>query len=225
MKLHFISGLPRSGSTLLTSLLYQNPDLHTEGVSGLCDLMWSAQRSLDNQATYANHRREHADRLISHLPALHYSHITRPVVIDKCRAWTLPLNVQMIERYITPQPKIICCVRDVPDIIASFERLFSLNHTDTDDRLPFMSELDVSLVGLDAALQTGDHSRYLIVSYDRLIDHTAAVFDEIYDFIELPRYVHDLSHIVNKTPEDDAVYGLSGMHDVRPQIARRDASL
>lgn len=131
----------------------------------------------------------------------------------------------MIERYITPQPKIICCVRDVSDIIASFERLFALNHTDVDDRLPFMSELDVSLVGLDAALQTGDHSRYLIVSYDRLIDHTAAVLDEIYDFLEMPRYVHDLSHIVNMTPENDAVYGLSGMHDVRPQIARRDASL
>lgn len=223
MKLHFISGLPRSGSTLLTSLLYQNPDIHTEGVSGLCDLMWSAQRSLDSQATYASHRREHADQIIRSLPAMYYSQTDRPVVIDKCRAWTLPLNVKMIERYITPQPKIICCVRDVPQIIESFERLFANNSTPVDDRLPFMSELDMSLVGLDAALQTGDQSRYLIVSYDRLIDHTTAVLDEIYDFLEMPRYVHDLSHIVNETPENDAVYGLSGMHDVRPQIARRDA--
>jgi sulfotransferase len=161
--------------------------------------------------------------MIRSLPAMYYSQTDRPVVIDKCRSWTLPLNVEMIERYITPQPKMICCVRDVPQIIESFERLFTASNLSAEDRLPFMSELDMSLAGLDQALQTGDDSRYLIVSYDRLIDHTTAVLDEIYDFLEMPRYVHDLGHIVNMTPENDAVYGLSGMHDVRPQIARRDA--
>ncbi len=37
---YFISGLPRTGSTLLSSILYQNPLIHTEGNSALCQLMW-----------------------------------------------------------------------------------------------------------------------------------------------------------------------------------------
>jgi hypothetical protein len=31
--LHFISGLPRSGSTLITNILKQNPEIHGESVS------------------------------------------------------------------------------------------------------------------------------------------------------------------------------------------------
>ena len=39
-KFFFISGLPRTGSTLLSSILYQNPLIHAEGNSPLCQLMW-----------------------------------------------------------------------------------------------------------------------------------------------------------------------------------------
>jgi len=39
-KFFFISGLPRTGSTLLSSILYQNPLIHAEGNSALCQLMW-----------------------------------------------------------------------------------------------------------------------------------------------------------------------------------------
>lgn len=222
MKLHFLSGLPRSGSTLLTSILYQNPTIHTEGVSGLCDLMWSAQRSLDNQATYANRRRDHADRMIRSLPSMYYSEIDRPIVIDKCRAWMLPLNLEMIERHISKDPKIICCVRDVGEIIRSFDRLFDLNGLDVEDRLPFMSELDMSLVGLDHVIRCDDQDRFLMVEYDRLVDSTSAVLDEIYEFLEIPGFEHDLSSIRNENPEDDSVYGLEGMHEVRPSISRRN---
>ncbi|MEG4331139.1 MULTISPECIES: sulfotransferase [unclassified Microcoleus] len=51
MKAHFISGLPRSGSTLLAALLRQNPRFHaamTSPVGGLVERMLCAM-SEDNQ--------------------------------------------------------------------------------------------------------------------------------------------------------------------------------
>ncbi|MEG3929437.1 MULTISPECIES: sulfotransferase [unclassified Microcoleus] len=51
VKAHFISGLPRSGSTLLAALLRQNPRFHsamTSPVGGLAERMLSAM-SKDNQ--------------------------------------------------------------------------------------------------------------------------------------------------------------------------------
>ncbi|WP_445299387.1 MULTISPECIES: sulfotransferase [unclassified Microcoleus] len=51
MKAHFISGLPRSGSTLLAALLRQNPRFHaamTSPVGGLVERMLEAM-SEDNQ--------------------------------------------------------------------------------------------------------------------------------------------------------------------------------
>jgi hypothetical protein len=40
-------GLPRTGSTLLINLLMQNPNIHGEGASLLCELMWQTQQMCD----------------------------------------------------------------------------------------------------------------------------------------------------------------------------------
>ena len=47
---HFIAGLPRSGSTLFSALLRQNPDFHADissPVMGLVDGVIAQTRSLD----------------------------------------------------------------------------------------------------------------------------------------------------------------------------------
>jgi len=43
-----LSGLPRSGSTLLSAILSQNPLIHAEGNSAVCQLMWDMQMSCFN---------------------------------------------------------------------------------------------------------------------------------------------------------------------------------
>jgi sulfotransferase len=153
---------------------------------------------------------------------MYYSEIDRPIVIDKCRAWMLPLNLEMIDRHVSKDPKIICCVRDVGEIIRSFDRLFDLNELDVEARIPFMSELDMALVGLDHVIRCDDQKRFLMVEYDRLVDSTSDVLADIYSFLEIPEFEHDLSSITNENPEDDSVYGLEGMHEVRPSISRRN---
>lgn len=214
MKLHFLSGLPRSGSTLLTSLLYQNPLIHTEGVSGLCDLMWSAAQSVKrNQQWNGNPR--NVEQLVRDIPSLYYKDVQRPVVIDKCRAWNLPGNIEMIKEFVTPKPKIICCVRNVADVEKSFVSLFARNGRADFYESPMFSELEMSLAGVKFALDDIETDKYLFVEYENIVNDTNSVLQEIYEFLNMEPFQHDLGNIVDMNPENDSVYGLEGMHVVR----------
>lgn len=217
MRLHFLAGLPRSGSTLLTSLLYQNPDIYTEGLSGLCDLMWVTQQSLDSQATDANNRREHADGMIRALPAMYYGNTDRPIVIDKCRRWTTLPNVEMLRRYVTPTPKIVCCIRGLGEIVASFKNLCARNGQDFDES-PLVAWLNDDIAATQHAVDANDSDTYHFVEYEDLCDNPQDTLGGIYDFLELKRFKHQFTDIVNPNQEDDRVYGLVGMHDVRPTL-------
>ena len=222
MKLHFLSGLPRSGSTLLTTLLYQNPLIHTEGISALCDVMWQTHQSFSQQAIPANRRQEHAHQMISDLPARYYSQVTRPVVIDKCRAWTMEANVQMLRQYVTPQPKIIVLTRNPADIVESFKSLFERNGRDDFETSGMVEEYNRNIMGLTMAQDANDPDTFLFVEFENLISNTQNELDRIYQFLGMESFKHDLTNIVTMNPEDDSVYGLIGMHDVRRTIGKRD---
>lgn len=223
MKLHFLSGLPRSGSTLLTTLLYQNPLIHTEGISALCDVMWQTHQSLSNaQAIPANHRQAHAHKMVADLPYRYYSDVTRPIVIDKCRAWTTPDNVQMLKHYVTPQPKIIVLTRNPADIIKSFKSLFARNGRDDFGTSGMADEFNRNMISTQMARDANDPETFLFVEFENLISNTQNEMNRIYQFLNIEPYLHDLANIVTMNPENDFVYGLQGMHDVRRTIGKRD---
>ena len=119
--IHFISGLPRSGSTLLAALLRQNPALHAGMTSPVGSLFTAMLREVsqgnetavfidDDQRTailrglFANYYfREHPGR----------------TVFDTNRLWTSKLPTLAA---LFPEARVICCVRHVPWILDSIER-------------------------------------------------------------------------------------------------------
>ena len=53
---HFLSGLPRSGSTLITSLLNQNPQIHASTNSPVLDTIhYTEEYLLKNSEQYRAH--------------------------------------------------------------------------------------------------------------------------------------------------------------------------
>ena len=53
MKFYFDCGLPRSGSTLLTALLNQNPEIHAGTLSPVMELMYYTNEILHNEQAKA----------------------------------------------------------------------------------------------------------------------------------------------------------------------------
>jgi hypothetical protein len=207
--------------------LSQNPEVHAEGNSAVCQLMWDMQQSCEggsSQQLVANRRYADQDALVGSIPAIYYRDVKSTHIVDKCRSWTLPANMAMIRRYITDEPKVIVLTRPVDEIVKSFARLREANGWtgDLEEGLldpgsePIMRSLDG--VTLARESNTGE---FLFVEYADLIGDTQGVLDRIYEFCEWEPFTHDLNNIVNRHPEDDNVYGLKGMHDIRSTIGAR----
>ena len=217
----FLSGLPRTGSTLLTSILSQNPAVHTEGNSALCQLMWDMQVSCWNTEQMQN-KPEVANDLIASIPKTFYAK-TQGHIIDKCRSWTLPANLELIDKYITKSPKIIVMLRPIVDIVKSFVYVRTLNNwQDPEGGLldegsePIMRSLD----GVINA-KANNSGQFLFLWYDDLVDSPKDTIDKIYDFCGWDKFEHDYNNIINKNPERDDLLGMLGLHDIRPAISRR----
>lgn len=230
---YFLSGMPRAGSTLLCSLLAQNPEVHTEGTSGLAQFMWENQ-SVRYRAAYqflaANNKDNIAKDIIKALPDLYYANAKRSKVIDKCRPWPLPDNLRMIYEYITDTPKILVLVRPVAEILKSFLYLHQQNNSLTEQTLnnyitPRSDPIMRSHEAVVNAKYLNNPDMFLFITYEDIVKRTKETLAKIYEFFGWESFDHDLSNIVNSAAEDDSVYGLIGQHDVRPTISTRDINI
>jgi len=222
-----LSGLPRTGSTLLSAILSQNPEIHAEGNSAVCQLMWDMQVSCEFNAVEqlkANRRLEDQDALISSIPAIYYRNVKSTHIVDKCRSWTLPPNMEMIRRYITNDPKVIVLTRPIDEIVQSFVRLRKENGWtgNLEEGLlePGSEPIMRSLDGVTLAKESNS-GEFLFIEYADLISDTDEVLSKIYKFCDFEPFTHDLTNIVNMHPEDDSVYGLAGQHEIRNTISVR----
>ena len=62
---------------------------------------------------------------------------------------------------------------------------------------------------------------YLHLVFIKLISQLYYWMVEMFFFLGMDLFDHDLSNIVNTVQEDDRVYGLKGLHEVRKSISRK----
>ena len=239
MNFYFDCGLPRSGSTLLTALLNQNPQIHAGTLSPVFEVMYYTNDRLQGEQAQAFPKPEVFRRMVSNVITEYYSDRDEEVIIDKCRAW--PAHIDMIKQYITPDPKIICTVRHPLDILASFITLFhkdgGLNFIDkamlkqgmfiTDDaRCHFMMNpggiVWESMNALATAFRQNQTQYIHFIQYDDLVSDPKRVMQGIHSYLRLKPFEYDFENIVQKDREKDKeVYGLPTMHEVRQKVEKK----
>ncbi len=125
-KIHFVSGLPRAGSTLLCALLRQNHRFAaamTSPVASLVNTLLPKMSGVNEFAVFFDDvRRRTVLRGI--FDALLCKRRFRPVVFDTNRTWTAKAAL-LSDLY--PEARIICCVRDISWIIDSIEKMLRKN--------------------------------------------------------------------------------------------------
>ena len=232
--IHFISGLPRSGSTLLAALLRQNPALHagiTSPVSSMLGAML-AEMSAGNEGSVFFDAAQRAAVLRGLFN--NYYHAIHPArtVFDTSRNWTTRLD--LLAR-LFPDARVICCVRPIPWIIDSVERLLRRNpfelskifgfeqggtvYSRADGLMNPAGMIGFALNGLKQAMHGDQAGRLLLLPYDTLVGHPAAAMAAVYDFSGLPPFQHDFEAVsFDAAAEFDARLGTPGLHDVRQQV-------
>jgi sulfotransferase len=234
-KYHFISGLPRSGSTLLAALLLQNPRFH----AGMTSPVGSLFRGMLNQLGAGSEfgsvvSKEQRRRLTRGIFDSYYAdQADKDLIFDTNRMWSAHMPVLMDQ---FPDSKVIACVRNVAWIMDSVERRYRSNpyeitrlFNDDVERNTVYSRVETlaqanRLVGYPwTALKEafyGEHaSSLLVVDYDLLAQAPQKVLPLIYQFLNEPEFAHDYSNVNYDAPEFDEPLGMHGMHKVRKNVS------
>jgi hypothetical protein len=225
-KLHFLSGLPRSGSTVLAAILNQNPQTHVSTTSGLGAALdalattWHREPLLEKN----DHDRKKLANAMRGLIHGYYDEITsKPVVIDKARNWPLPVVVSAMAQVLGHKPRIIATVRSVPDCMASFVRVAKPeNLDDFIQQSGLTAHLKSSYQVLQAGYQA-DPECFLFVEYEDLLADPRTQLQRIHDFLGLDPFEYDFERIDGSTvkEDDEGLHGVAGLHDIKPKLGRQ----
>jgi sulfotransferase len=231
--IHFISGLPRSGSTLLAALLRQNPRIHATVTSPLIRSVQAVIESMsarhENAGFISDQQRGRIARGI--FERFYGEDFRADVLFDTNRGWTarMPLLQELF-----PGSKVIACVRETGWIIDSFERLARLSPLQPSalygftaggnvySRADLLSNGEGTLGFAYNALKEAFYGEYshhlLVVSYESLVAEPLAVLRGIYDFIGEPEALHDPDNVESSAPSYDQRLSSPGLHAVRRQV-------
>ena len=236
--LHFVSGLPRSGSTLLMNVLGQNPSLYVTPTSGLVHLMRQVIHRWPTTKEFRSQGLENVKPFVlSGLQGLAYGFYQNQfdqgqTVFDKSRGWLQ--YIEPLEEILDRRVKIISMVRDVRAIAASFEKLYRTRGIE--HRLPrgraaaAATNIEQRARHLLAANQVVGRSlwrvrdaldrcpdRLLIIPYRHFTSHPRETLATIHQAFDLPPFDYDPDHVAQVTHEDDNYNGRK-LHTIRPKI-------
>ncbi|MDD2180730.1 sulfotransferase [Acidovorax sp. D2M1] len=231
---HFISGLPRSGSTLLAAILRQNPRFQ----AGMSSPVGSFVNSILSQVSAGSEfatlvdNAQRKDLLTGLFDSYYRKDSDKSVIFDTNRMWCAKLPT-LLDLF--PDAKVVACARNVAWVMDSIERQYRSNPYENTklfgnnmgrstvyQRLEGLAQHD-QLVGFAwAALREafyGEHAKsILVIDYDLLTQAPEKVIGLLYDFIGEPRFAHDFEQLAYDAPDFDLQLGLPGLHRVRPKV-------
>lgn len=245
-KVIFLAGLPRSGSTLLGALLNQNPRIHAEPASPVMDFVMAINKVADKNEHYAAFpKQQSVFAVIQSIFQAYYWHTPKPVIVDKNRGW--PSQIKGLEQCVVPNARILCPVRNIDEVLASFLKiardnpynpevgkpnfidhsLLMTNRAINDDNRCEMMLSEKGMIGqclraMQEAIKKGYRDRLHFIEYDNLVSDPQATLNKIYDFIEEENYEeHNFEEISNPSREKDAqVFAVPDLHEISPKLQR-----
>jgi sulfotransferase len=231
MPLHFLSGLPRSGTSLLASILTQNPTTYSSIMSPLGQIVVELHHAIsaNEAAIYLSDSQRR--KLFVGLFREYYADIkadfNTDTIIDNNRRWCAKWP---LISHLFPDAKLICCVRPLAWIADSVERLTKEHPLQLSALYNYQANSTVytrmdllmrpeGLIGyaynaLRDAYFGPHNDRILLVEYDQLTKNPKKTLQDIEAFLGLSPFTYNFDSI-NQLPgakEFDERLGTPGLH-------------
>lgn len=220
MKLHAIAGLPRSGSTLLCDILNQNPRFHAGSTSSIPGAIqglrsyWSTSAEIISDLADDKDKAEaRMKRGLSGLLAAWYADTEAEVIFDKGRGW-----IALQEVLSSMQGKVICCVRDPRNVLASVEKrradnpILSIGGAGEQTQLERVHALLArdGMVGGPIAhiedLVRRGAGNVVAVPFERLVAEPELTMRSLYKDLCEPYFEHNFDEVDSTATDLDAAY-------------------
>lgn len=232
MRYHFISGLPRSGSTLLSGILSQNPRFFASMSGPVGPLINGLLQQIGAGSEFYSFFSEEKRKTMCHavFNAYYADQEGKEIIFDTNRMWTARLH-QLMELF--EDFKVICCVRNPAWVLDSFERIYRKNPFDysklfsAQNRHTVYSRCESMVNGgivgtawmaLKEAFYGEFSDRLLLIDYDLLAQHPQNTIRLLYEFIGEPPFEHDFDEVVFSHDEFDYNIGAKGLHTVKKKV-------
>lgn len=226
---YFISGLPRSGSTLLSGILKQNPDFYADIASPVEALTGTSIDVITGSENNFTMEEDQRKNLMYGIFDGYYKHIEKPIIFDSSRGWTKKTNFLQA---LFPYTKILCPVRDIVSILNSFEVISSKNpfHTKSltkcnDNVFARCDEMMDKNTGVVAKpwilLQEGyalNPEMIHFIEYEELCKNPEKTMKKVYEFLEKPYYSHDFANVEYSNENFDKSCNLKNLHTVKRKV-------
>lgn len=226
---------------MLATILRQNPRFQVEIASPIPHLLDCLLRHTSGESLWrANFDvPERRERILRGLIENYQAFLFKPdaVFVDHNHPWNGKLG--LLDK-LFPAARVICCVRDIPAILNSVERILRENPLETSKLFHFNPETTVySRAAMMMAPGSGFvaqcweqlkeawygpwRDKLIMVEYDELIARPGAVLAKIYGQLGQPWFAHDFEHFSYWAEDTDRRTGMLGMHRVAGPIRQRAA--
>jgi len=230
-KFHFVAGLPRAGTTVLSAVLNQNPRFEAVISNPLCDFVKAIVQASCVQGGYKTIVPEEKRKalILNLFDTFHDG--TAEVFFNTNRDW--PLLADMIADLL-PDARIVCCVRPIPWVLDSFERLLRAQPYSLSRLFPEGTDRDVyarcdylmsddgpvgkSVRALNQGLAAGERGRILLVDYEEFCKHPGETTARLYAFLGEPYFEHDFGSVGVSYDDYDDDMNVKNLHTTRKKV-------
>ena len=232
-QLFFLVAQPRSGNTLFTSIMNQNPDIACTPNSITLEIMKDLflLKDTDVFQNYPDHKS--LDNVLDTVYDTYYKDWPHKIIIDRGPVMT-PANFALMQKHFKRPFKCIVILRDVIDVLASYMKWYTENPSAFPNRFGFKNDEEKlshimnkdgavakDLEAIKNAFNYPDICHF--VKYDDLVARPEEEIKKIYKFMEVPYYKHrfeDLKQVeVNGMKYDDTIVG-KNMHTIRTVVRK-----
>jgi hypothetical protein len=247
-KYYFLSGFFRSGNTVLSSILNQNPKIYSSPISSLIEHLWQSNMILKNfEASIANvDNSKRSKTLISNMISTYYSDVDKDIIFDRNKAWINPGNINMIKECNPENIKMIFTTRPVLEMMASYiaaskdsiianmhysgfpkDSSLSINDNLADYLFSDYDNFGRNLNWAFESIDNPDNNGVIhVVRYEDLLASPQETMDRVYDFLEIDRFQHDFLNIVKvETYRENLIGFPEDLHKVRPVLGKSDLKI
>ena len=231
-KLFFLIAQPRSGNTLLSSILNQNPEIACTGNSITLEIMKDLflLKQKDVFQNFPDHKS--LDNVLSSVYDNYYKDWPQRIIIDRGPVLTEG-NKILIDNYFKKEFRCIVLLRDLMDVLASYIKWYTENPgafvnkfgSNDEEKLMFLMSDDGAIAKELKAIQNSFNYQHLCcyIKYDDLVTNPEVEIKKIYQLIDEPYYPHKFENLqqlnINGIGYDDTVLG-KDMHTIRSTIQK-----
>lgn len=243
-KIFFQSSMPRAGSTIFQNLLGQNPDFYVTPTSGVLELVFAARANYTNSLEFKAQDSELMKRGFlgfckEGLEGFYNGVTDKKYVMDKSRGWGV--YRPFLEAFY-PNPKIVCLVRDLKDVVCSYEKIYRKNqfksdpirndstgqgttpHLRVDEWMKPTATIGRAVGRIFECVRQGFDDKILYIKYDDLCLYPKQQMVRLYEYLGVEHFDHNFDDIPQITTEDDEIYGLGdGLHTIRPRLEMKQS--